>query len=249
MANREKESQNFFRMVKLIVDVGSSVLRDVLVKALAPDTLDNFLQTNIYKINTLHYGRPKVLFDDEFSLLTETPPDPEKFDITLLVKIFRNICPTICPNLVPPNYNWSRQFPPGPNDNSLPDDIYRMRDFRNSLFAHIASTRVTNAEFQTIWPEVRTVIIRMAGYGSIGLNQKIKDTIDNLLTANIDMSRLDDLLKILQNWHQEDKKELEDIKNELKQQVCFFWFIRKVRKKTKIRSRCNQVPHLTQETT
>ena len=54
----------------------------------------------------------------------------------------------------------------------------------------------------------------MSNYGSTGLKQKIGDIIDNLLTENINESRLDDLLKILQNWHQEDKKELEDIKNE-----------------------------------
>ena len=57
----------------------------------------------------------------------------------------------------------------------------------------------------------------MSNYGSTGLKQKIEDIIDNLLTENINKSRLDDLLKILQNWHQEDKKELEeleDIKNE-----------------------------------
>ena len=247
MADREKESQNFFRMVKLIVDVGSSVLRDVLLNVLAPDTLDNVLQTNIPKINRLYYGIPKVLFANEFSLLTETPPDPEKFDITLLVKVFRNICPSICPNLVPASYNWSPQSPPGPNDTSLADDIYRMRDFRNSIFAHIASTRVTNAEFQTLWPAVRTVISRMAVYGSTGLKQKIKDTIDNLLTDNINPSRLDDLLKILQNWHQEDKKELEEIKNELnelKRQVCILIYIKCFcsiikEKKAKIRKQYN----------
>ena len=101
-------------MVKLIFDVGSSVLRDVLLNVLAADTLETVLQINAHKIYSLHYGRPKVLFDSEFRLLTETPPDPEKFDITLPVKIFRNISPSICPNLVPANYNWRPQLPPGP---------------------------------------------------------------------------------------------------------------------------------------
>ena len=55
-----------------------------------------------------------------------------------------------------------------------------MRDFRNSIFAHIASTRVLNVEFQTIWPEVRTAISRMSSYGSKGLKQTIEDIIDNL---------------------------------------------------------------------
>ena len=49
MADWEKESQNLFRLVKLIDDVGSSVLQDVLLNVLAPDTLDNILQTNIIK--------------------------------------------------------------------------------------------------------------------------------------------------------------------------------------------------------
>ena len=221
MADREKESQNFFWMVRLIVDVGSSVLRDVLLNAFAPDTLDKVLQANASKINALGRGKNKILFDNEFTLLTETPPDAEKFDITLLVKLFRHLCPSICPNLVPPNYNWNQKQPPRPNDISLADDIKRMRDFRNSIFAHRANTRLPNDEFQTLWPEVRTVISRMSSHGRTGLKQKIEDTIDNILTDNIDKSRLDDLLEKLKIWHQEDKKELEDIKNELKQQVCF----------------------------
>ena len=206
-------------MVRLIVDVSSSVLRDVLLNILAPKTLNNVLQGYIHKIGRLH--NTGVLYDNEFRLLTDTPPDPEKFDITLLVKVFRIISPSIPRNLVPPDHEWSPQSPPRPSDRSLADDIHRMRDFRNSIFAHIASTSLTNVEFQTLWLKVQIVISRMAKHGSKGLEQKIKDTIDNLLKENIDKSRFDDLLKILQKWHQEDKKELEDINNELKQQVCF----------------------------
>ena len=209
MGDLEKESQNFFLLVKLIVDVGTSVLRDVLLNVLAPDTLDNILQTNINKINSLRFGRAKVLFDREFSLLTETPPDLEKFDITLLVKIFRNICPSICSNFVPFS----------PYDTGLANDILQLRDIRNSILAHKASTRVTNAEFQTLWSDVRTVISRIDNHGSTGLKQKVEDTIDNMLTENINQSRPDDLPR---NWHQENTKELDDIQNELKQQVCFF---------------------------
>ena len=218
MADRE-ESQNFFRMVRLIVDVSASVLRDVLLNVLAPDTLNNVLQGYTHKIGRLY--NTGVLYDNEFRLLTDTPPDPEKFDITLLVKVFRIISPSISRNLVPRDHEWSTQSEPSPSDTSLADDIHRMRDFRNSIFAHIASTRVTNREFQTLLLQVQIVISRMAKHGSQGLKQKIQDTINDLLTENIDQSRFVDLLKILMNWHQEDNKKLEDIDNELKQQVCF----------------------------
>ena len=63
MADWEKESQNFFRLVKLIDDVGSSVLRDVLLNVLAPDTLDNILQRNIHKKITF------IMIDPKFCLI------------------------------------------------------------------------------------------------------------------------------------------------------------------------------------
>ena len=57
---------------------------------------------------------------------------------------------------------------------------------------------------------------------STGLKKEIEDTINNLMTETVSPLSLDDLLKTFQNWHEDDKKELKDIKKELKQQVCYF---------------------------
>ena len=220
MAEWNAESENFFRLVTLIVDVGSKVLRDVLLHIISPDTFDKFIQSNIHIINHLYYNRPKVLFPNEFNLLNETPPDPEKFDITLLVKIFRNIISSIRPNIVPPNYNWGTQFPPGPADIGLADDIYRLREFRNSIFAHISNTRVTNVRFQVLWIEIGTVISRVAGHGSRGFKKTIEDTIHELKTVTVPQSSAVCLLTTLKAWHDEDER-FQDIKTELELQVCY----------------------------
>ena len=220
MAGADKESENFFRLVELIVDVGSEVLRDVLLHIIQPGTLTTILQTHRRTIDNLYCKR--ILFDNEYNVLTETTPNSDKFDITLLVRIFRNICPSICPNLIPPKYDWSPQSPPGPNDTSLADDIYRLRDFRNSIFAHITSTKVTNDEFQDLWAEIKSVISRVAGHGSPGMKEKVQNKINRLITENDNPSSLEDLLKVFREWHEEDEKELDNIKKELKQQVCSF---------------------------
>ena len=220
MADGNEESENFFRLVRLIVDVGSKVLRDVLVHIIKPDTIDTVLQANVQTINRLYHGRPKILFDNEFTLLTETPPNPEKFDITLLVKICRNICPAICPHLIPPNYDWSPQSSPGQNDISLADDIYRMREYRNSIFAHISNTTVPYVKFLDLWTEIKAVVCRMSIHGSPGLKQDIDNTIYKLQTENVNPSSLKGLLVELRAWHEQDGKEHQDILKELKQTVC-----------------------------
>ena len=214
MANTE--SENFFRLVKLIVDVGSEVLRDVLLRVIEPDTLDSVLQTYRHTIDSLYYGRQRVLFDNEYNILTETPTNPHKFDITLLVKIFRNICPLVCPNLIPPKYDWSPQSPPGPNDTSLADDIHRLRDIRNSIFAHITSTKVTNDEFQDLWAEIRAVISRTASHGNSGLKPRIDDTIDNLISEDLSPSSCDSLLTTIRYWRDQDERHHQNILIELK---------------------------------
>ena len=224
MANTD--SENFFRLVRLIVDVGSEVLQDVLLHVIEPDTLDNVLQTNRHTIDSLYYGRQRVFFDNEYNILTEIPSNAHKFDITLLVKIFRNICPSVCPNLIPPKYDWSPQSPPGPNDTSLADDIHRLRDIRNSIFAHITRTKVTNDEFQGLWAEIRAVISRTAGHGSSGLKPRIKDTIDNMISEDVSPSSCESLLTTIKSWCDQDERQHQNILIELKKHVsnCFIFY-------------------------
>ena len=218
MAESNAETENFFRLAKLIIDIGPKVLRDVLLHIISPDTFDKFIQSNMHIINRLYYNRPKVLFENEFKLLNERHPDPEKFDVTLLVKIFRNIISSVYPNIIPPNYNWGS--PPGPADIGLADDIYRLREFRNSIFAHISNTRVTNVRFEVLWCNIGTVLSRAAGHGSLGFKKTIQDRIHELKTETVPQSSAMCLLTTLKVWRDEDER-FQDIKTEMKLQVCY----------------------------
>ena len=153
-----EESALFFRLIYLVVDVGSEVLRDVLLEIVKPDTLETVFQNSRAIIYTLLQKR--ALFQEQYDLLTKTPPDPEEFDISLLVKIFRNICPSVTPQ----GFNWG--VDPDADDLSLAADLKRLLNIRNSVYAHRNSTKVTNTEFKTLWSDLSHIIERISQQGS-----------------------------------------------------------------------------------
>ena len=210
MADGIQESANFFRLIKVIVDNGSEVLRDVILQKVQPDTLDNVILTNMTKINWLHKRR--ILFDEQYSLLTEAPPDPEKFDISLLTIILRNICP----NVPAPMRGWDSRVP-DPTDVSLGADILRLQNVRNTISAHSPNTRVTDVDFENIWSDVSAVIVRISNHGSL---RNIRGRIDAVKTENLDPSSsvMQTLLKVFCEWQKHDEK-YQAIMEELKKQV------------------------------
>ena len=102
----------------VLYDVGSEVLRDVMLQLLQPDTLEEALQSSKSKICEL--CEMQLLSRQDYDLLKEVPPHPEKFDIHLLTKILIHICPGV----TVPQKEWFRI--PDRTDSSLGSDIMRL---------------------------------------------------------------------------------------------------------------------------
>ena len=190
--NQVEGSANFYRLISLVVDVGSEVLRDVLLQLVKPRTLEAVLQANINTINKLS---GKVLFPEQYTLLMKVPPNAEDFDISLLVIIFRNICP----NVPPPILGWEIKQP-DENDFSLAADLLRLKNIRNCVYAHRNSTQVTHADFEPLWSDLSDVIDRISKHGS-DKHQNIRQRIQVLKQKNLDPeNERGRMLEIFQNW-------------------------------------------------
>ena len=215
MADQKQETTNFNRSLKVLIDLGTKTLRDVVKEVLLPDTLDGVVKANITRITELY--RQRVLFDKQYDLLIEDPPDPEKFDISLLAFILRNLC-----NAPAPSNGWSKE--PDPTDNSLGADIVRLRDMRNTIYAHVPNTRVTNTEFEKIWTDLKAVIVSLSKHGSTSL-QNISESIDAVKSEDLDPhnTEMAVMLEALRNWQQQDEKFEEILKklNKLVQPLPF----------------------------
>ena len=164
------EKTNGTRLARLLVDGGTHVLRKVLHSVHPSPTLQNVLNNNLPKLQSLKSKRK--IFDDQWEKLFPTsgdPPDSKTFDITLLHLLLREIC-----NLTAPPTGWHKM--PADGDVSREANIVRIKFFRNEL-CHRVSTGIAKEKFEDKWNIVSSALVAM------GIDQT---EVDRLKTAPID---------------------------------------------------------------
>lgn len=144
------EEQNFIRFVKACMDVIKLPLIDLLVYEIQPTDLYNKIQSSHLlsdKKNKLGKEQLKICF-----CLPPAIPNYQTFDVTLLYKLIRNLCPSL-----EPTHGWGEE--PDVTDTDIGDDIERLRLFRNK-YVHDRSTNIPNNDFEHLWKDLRSVIQR-----------------------------------------------------------------------------------------
>ena len=152
------EKTNGAKLSRLLIDGGTTVLRDVFDRYHPPGHLAAGLNANYLTLNTLKTR--KVLHQPQWDLLFPpggATPDSKTFDITLLFLLLTNIC-----GLSPPLSGWHK--PPPSSDTSLEANLTRIKLYRNELYGHVTSTGVQTAVFNIKWREISTFLV------ALGLN-------------------------------------------------------------------------------
>ena len=157
-----KAKANFSRLCQLLVEKGGDALRAVLHAIHPPSTLAAVLNANkpiLQQTSVINHPQQwNILFP------TSGIPDSNKFDITLLTILLRNIC-----GLPSPATGWNVMPPAG--DTSKSADVVRIKLFRNEVCGHTARAQLNNAKFETLWQEGSKPLIRL------GIPQKDIDEI------------------------------------------------------------------------
>ena len=147
-----QEKANFTRLSRLLVDKGTEALRATLDAIHSRGNLPAVLNAN--KLSLLKL-KPRIINNIQWDLLfppSGSPPDSKKFDVTLLMVLFRNIC-----GLPPPATGWNTMPPSA--DNSIQANVTRIKLFRNEVYAHATSTQVDNATFENLWQRVSQTLV------------------------------------------------------------------------------------------
>ena len=156
-SSREKTNGNKLR--RLLIDGGTTVLRNIFDHYHPPANLASDLNANYSILNNLF--RRRVLNGRQWNKLFPPGggvPDSNTFDITLLFLLLTNIC-----GLSPPLTGWHTK--PPPSDNSLEANLARVKFFRNMLYGHVTSTGVDATSFSSFWQEISITL------HSLGLDQ------------------------------------------------------------------------------
>ena len=156
-SSREKTNGN--KLSRLLIDGGTTALRNVFDAIHPPANLASDLKSNYSILNNLL--RRRVLNKHQWDKLFPPGggvPDSNTFDITLLFLLLTNIC-----GLSPPLTGWHTKPPPA--DNSLEANLARVKFFRNVLYGHVTSTGVDATSFSSFWHEISIAL------HSLGLDQ------------------------------------------------------------------------------
>ena len=149
-----EQKTNGTRLVRLVIDGGTHVLREFLHSLYPPATFSTVLKKNEMSLRKLKL-RGKI-FDDQWEQLFPSsgfPPDTKTFDITLLYLLLREIC-----YLSAPATGWHDM--PADTDNSEQAHIVRIKCIRNEL-CHSISTAIPNDEFQAKWTLISDSLVAL----------------------------------------------------------------------------------------
>ena len=190
-----EEKTNGAKLSRLVIDGGTTVLRNVFNHHHPSANLAADLNANYSTLNNLL--RRRVLNRHQWDKLFPpggVAPDSNTFDITLLFLLLTNIC-----GLAPPGTGWHTK--PAPSDNSHEANLARVKYFRNELYGHVTSTGVDTHSFSVLWQEISAVLV------ALGLPQT---EIDRL---KAERGGEEDYLDALHDWVDSEI----DIKTQLKE--------------------------------
>ena len=196
LAPSTKETTNYARLCRLLVDGGTKALRHTFDNVHPPENLYGVLNSPA-ELSTLQVlKKKKVINDSQWDKLYPSPSVRSiDFDITLLMVLLRNIC-----GLAAPATGWDSL--PHVSDTSVEANIARVKHYRNIVCGHAIQASVDDVAFKTLWLQITDALI---GLGVDAL------TINELKTESMDPERENHYLDLLKKW----KKEEDNVKEQL----------------------------------
>lgn len=145
---------NFARFSILCVDIIKLPLVNILDIFIKPFELNR----NITECHALQTGKHKLNQNEMtkccYNSYTHMFPNYNFFDVTLLYKLIRHLCPSL-----KPTNKWGKK--PTTNNQNVGDDIERIRELRNTYFAHSESAEISNDDFKKLWNSAKSIIRRL----------------------------------------------------------------------------------------
>ena len=149
------EKTNGAKLSRLLIDGGTTVLRNAFDHYHAPENLVTGLNSHLKTLHSLL--RRRILKEPQWDLLfppSGVAPDSKSFDITLLFLLLTNICDLSCPSS-----GWHSK--PHASDNSFEANLVRIKFYRNELYGHVTTTSVDESTFNNLWQEISSVLVAL----------------------------------------------------------------------------------------
>ena len=141
------------RMCRAVVDLGGDILRDALYFHINPAVIESSVKASRYFQNHPLNSHQKLVIQN-----ARVKGDYSEFDITLIYSLLRNLQATnraLCPTT-----GWGK-LPVATGNIALGDDIERIREIRNEVYGHVATTDISDALYTRYMTELLAICTRM----------------------------------------------------------------------------------------
>ena len=201
-----KETTNFARLCRLIVDVGSHALRNIFDSIHPPAGLHVVLTASQTILRTLRARR--ILTATQWGKLypsSLSSVSSRDFDITLLMLLLRNIC-----GLIPPATGWDSL--PLDADTSAETNIARVKYYRNHVYGNASQASVDDATFNAYWQDISNALVGL-GADAAAINTLKTQSMDPVIEKHYQ-----ELLRECKKDDDNSKDRLDEIEGNLKSQ-------------------------------
>ncbi|XP_068686899.1 NLR family CARD domain-containing protein 4-like isoform X2 [Montipora foliosa] len=192
-----KETTNYARLCRLLVDVGTQALRDAFDRIHPPSRLHGILASTSPAHPTLQSLRKrKILNVTQWGKLYPTIPSSvssASFDITLLMVLLRNIC-----GLGAPASTGSWDILPPASDNSIEANIARIKYYRNNVYGHATQASIDEPTFDSLWLDISNALL------ALGSAASYTSAISRLKTECMDPDFEEHYRELLKEWKKDD---------------------------------------------
>ncbi|KAL9965334.1 hypothetical protein ACROYT_G029122 [Oculina patagonica] len=194
-----KEATNYERLCRLLVDVGSQVVRETFDRVRPPGSLHTVLADPAVHAKLQSLRKKRVLSTPQWRKLypvIKSSVSSRDFDPTLLVILLRNIC-----SLVPPATGWDNL--PLLTDTTLEADIARIKFYRDTIYhSHGSDASLDDVLFSVYWKEIKDTLVRLGG-------AYYRDAIDVFENETMDPDFEEHYQELLKQWV-EDEESIKD---------------------------------------
>ncbi|CAH3178139.1 unnamed protein product [Porites lobata] len=201
-----KETTNYARLCRLLVDVGSQALRNKFDSIHPPAELHGVLTKPPAHPILQTLRKKRILNPTQWAKLY--PPSPSSvsskdFDVTLLMLLLRNVC-----GLIAPTTGWDNLPPVG--DRSAEANIARVKYYRNHVYGYASQASVDDATFNSYWQDISYALVGL-GADSAAINRLKTESMDPVIEQHYQ--------QLLREWKKDDdssKDRLDEIEVFLK---------------------------------
>ena len=206
------ENENYQRLFRLIIRAGTELLRALFDSIYPAESLANELSDS-----TTRKKLRDILLKPQLDLVYPAPGlfgESRDFDISLLSQLLKTLCPTQLPPL---RSGWNN--PPSRDDFSLTADIVRIKFYRNDIIHKFHSGELSDAEFCSLWDEIKIVLLRIASHISAETKLEWEEEINRLRRDPLtpEAARNAEELQVLASGFARVEGQIQDLRNQIVQ--------------------------------